>query len=157
MINTISQTISQQDLNDIKTAIQAIQTKLPFLLGLSEEERKSLLKINNSNKTFSEDVAKELPALIKDLPPRINLPELQKDLALFEQLDQLRSTLEDIVGRITDTQIVAGNEAYIASLDAYRSIANNAKSSVAGAQTAYDKLKTRFEKQGRRKPPPSQN
>jgi len=115
----------------------------------------SLLKINNSNKTFSEDVALELPALIKDLPPRINLAELQKDLALYAQLDQLRSSLGDILGRIIDSQIVAGNEAYISSLDAYRCVANNAKSGVAGAQTAYDKLKTRFEKQGKRKPPPN--
>jgi hypothetical protein len=144
--NKISAIISQQDLTDITNAINLISTKMPFLLGLDEDERKTLLKINNSNKTFSEDVVRVWPTVSNYLPAYLNKAELEKDLNLFNALDNVRILLESLTAKVTDTQIMAGNETYNVSLIAYRSIATAARSSQPGAQGAYDQLSPRFQK-----------
>jgi hypothetical protein len=152
--NKISAIISQQDLTDITNAINLINTKMPFLLGLDEDERKTLLKINNSNKTFSEDVVRVWPTVSAYLPAYLNKTELEKDLNLFNALDNVRILLESLTAKVTDTQIMAGNETYNVSLIAYRSIATAARSSQPGAQGAYDQLAPRFQKASKKAPQP---
>jgi hypothetical protein len=50
--------------------------------------------------------------------------------------------------KISDTQMLAGSEAYITSLAAYRMFEGAAKAGMAGADSVYDELKQHFAGQG---------
>ena len=146
--NRVSATMSQQDLTDVKSALDLISSKLPFLIGLNESERKHLPKINRDNKLFVEDalmVGKLNPTL---LPSFVDIVELQKDLDLYRQLSEIILPLSELFSSVRDTQMQAGSEAYSASLAIYRMTTMAAKAGVPGISAAYEKLSVRFENQG---------
>lgn len=45
----VNASISPQDIQEIKAALQTIQKKLPFLITLSLEERRKLLKMGDKS------------------------------------------------------------------------------------------------------------
>ena len=54
----------------------------------------------------------------------------------------------DAAERISDTQVLAGSEAYVSALAAYRNFEAAAYAGIPGADTVYDLLRTRFANQG---------
>ena len=138
----------------VKTAIQTIQTNMPFLLGLTMEERSSLPKINVANKAFTEDAINAMVNNPTLLPAYFNVAEMQKDMTLFAQLDELNILINQLAERVSDTQMLAGSEAYVSALAAYRNFEAAANAGVSGADTIYDLLKSRFANQGGTTPPP---
>ena len=147
--NKINQTIPAADLTAIATAIATIETKLPFLKSLTDEERISLSSLDVSNKVFSDEALEEIKNNGSILPTFISSANLQNDLQLFEQLAVLESTLSNLLVKISDTKRLAGHEAFAMALTAYNvyAMANNA--GISGAKQSYDRLKTRFAGQGR--------
>lgn len=146
--NRINARLTPEDLAAIKQAIQEINARMPFLLGLTLEERRKLAKINRSNKLFVEDaieVARENPNV---LPHYLTVEELEKDYELFEQLDDILLPLEQLFERVRDTQMLAGSEAYQTSLVLYKLTRVAADAGLPGMDTAYAKLRVRFDGQG---------
>lgn len=146
--NRVSANLQPDDFNAIKQAIQEIRNRMPFLLGLTLEERKKLAKINRSNKLFVSDaieVARENPEV---LPYYLTVHELEQDFTLFQQLSELLFPLEQLYERVRDTQMLAGSEAYQTSLVLYKLTRVAAEAGMPGMDTAHAKLKVRFEGQG---------
>lgn len=151
--NRINQTLTAADLHDISTAISTIQSKLPFLLALTEEERGALLGLDVSNKVFADEALEEITHNGSMMPPFINVTNLQNDLILFEQLSTLESTLSNLLLNISDTKRVAGHEAYAVALTAYNLYSMASGAGILGAKQSYDRLKVRFAGQGRTSQP----
>lgn len=146
--NRISASLNPDDFNAVKQAIQEIRNRMPFLLGVTLEERKKMLKINRANKLFVADaieVARENPEV---LPYYLTVAELEKDFTLFQQLNELLFPLEQLFERVRDTQMLAGSEAYQTSLVLYKLTRVAAEAGMPGMDTAHAKLKVRFEGQG---------
>lgn len=140
--------MTPEDFNAIKQAIQEINMRMPFLTGLTTEERRKLAKMNRTNKLFVADaieVARENPSM---LPYYLPVEELVKDYELFQQLNELLLPLEQLFERVRDTQILAGSEAYQTSLVLYKLMRVAAEAGMPGMDTAYAKLRVRFEGQG---------
>lgn len=152
--NRLSITMTAAQITAVKTAIQTIQTNMPFLLGLTMEERSSLPKINVANKAFTEDAINAMVNNPTLLPAYFNVAEMQKDMTLFAQLDELNILINQLAERVSDTQMLAGSEAYVSALAAYRNFEAAANAGVSGADTIYDLLKSRFANQGGTTPPP---
>jgi hypothetical protein len=146
--NRLSITATAAQITAVKTALQTIQTNLPFLLGLTMEERVTLPKINVANKAFTEDAINAMLNNPTMLPAYFNVAEMQKDITLYSQLDELLLLVNQLAERISDTQLLAGSEAYVSALAAYRNFEAAASAGVSGADTIYDALKTRFASQG---------
>jgi hypothetical protein len=53
----VSYVIPAADLTAVLTAIDTINSKLPFLINLTEEERKSLFKMGSKSVDFVQDAA----------------------------------------------------------------------------------------------------
>ena len=53
--NRIDIVMSNEQVQAVKNAFKTIQENMPFLLGLTVDERVALPKINVSNKAFTED------------------------------------------------------------------------------------------------------
>lgn len=149
--NWVSLNISEKDLQEIKNAIQVLQNKLnPHLVGLTTEERKELPKMGDKSVVFvtkSAEYANQNAALV---PQYVNMEELRKDIAAIEVLRQLQTPIEQLISRIDDTAMIAGSEAYRATLAFYNAIKGAAKAGVPNAQLIYDDLSQRFPGRGKK-------
>lgn len=146
--NRLDVSLNPQEQSQINAAITNIEAMMPFLTGLTTEERIAIPKINVANKAFTEDainIAVGNPSLF---PGYINPAEMQKDLTLFNQLDALATSMRRVLEKIEDTLMLAGSEAYISALAVYRNIGAAAKAGVPGADSLYDQLRARFAEQG---------
>lgn len=92
---------------NVKNALQTIATNMPFLVGLTTEERIALPKINISNKAFTEDAINAIANNLGILPSYISTAAIQTDYQLFTQLDELLGLMRQMTERIEDTQMLA--------------------------------------------------
>jgi hypothetical protein len=148
LANRVSATLSPEQISEVKTALQKIRETLPFLVGLTKDERKSMAKINTVNRSFTESAIAAITNNPDIFPNYLNVKEIRADLTLFDQLDEIVKLSNQINESLRDTQIIAGSEAYISALAGYKFVAAAAKGGVVGAKTVYDDLKKRFEGQG---------
>jgi hypothetical protein len=142
--NRIDIIMSNEQVEAVKNAFKTIQNNMPFLVGLSVDERISLPKINVSNKAFTEDAINAVVNNAELLPGYIKVEAMKNDLALFSQLDELAGLARQLVEKIEDTQMLAGSEAYVSALVAYKLFGAAAESGLMGSDAIYDSLKTRF-------------
>ncbi|HMN89755.1 MAG TPA: hypothetical protein PKE68_07015 [Saprospiraceae bacterium] len=146
--NRVNTRLTSDDVAAIKQAIQEISYRMPFLLGLTLEERRKLAKINRSNKLFVADaieVARENPSV---LPYYLTVNDLENDYVLFQQLNEILLPLEQLYEKVRDTQMMAGSEAYQTSLTLYKLTRVAAHAGLPGMDTAHARLKVRFDRQG---------
>lgn len=146
--NRLSAVITDSNMEDIRSAIHSIYAMLPFLTGLTIDERKSLPKINDSNKTFTEDAVTSANNNAQLIPSYFDPIEMERDLLLYEKLDELWLILSQLVQKIDDTRMLAGSEAYTSALVFYKLTESAVKAAVPGAQSVYAMLKQRFADQG---------
>lgn len=143
----INVTMTAAQVTAVKTALQTIQTNMPFLTGLTTEERQNIPKINVSNKVFVEDAINAGINNASMIPSYITIPPMQTDLQLFNQLDELLVLSRQLTEKLEDTQMLAGSEAFISGLTLYRLFEAAAEAGIPGADSVYNGLKERFTNQ----------
>jgi len=141
VVTPAQQGTAQQHFTDLRTAF-------PFLIGLTAAEKKSNVGINVSNKQWVEDCIVEMEQDSSLLPGFITTQQVTNDLQLFEQLEFVKVEAADFLARISDTQFLAGSEAYAVCLIYYRILEAAAKAGLPGADDRYNRLKERFKDQG---------
>ncbi|WP_271784605.1 hypothetical protein [Aquimarina algiphila] len=146
--NRLSVTVDPQVIIEVKSKIDEISTLLPFLTGLTKDERRNLPKINRSNKVFVEDTLDSMRQNGDILPNFIKLGEVEKDYSLYNDLKVLALELAELSEKVNDTRILAGSEAYSTSLLAYKMFGVAANSGVPGAEALHSRLKERFSSNG---------
>ncbi len=142
MENRIDITLTTTDVEEILAAIETIRTKLPFLVALTVEESRSLARLGDKSRAFVSkaiDLAEKHPEI---LPGTFELDELQTDMALFETLYPITSSLGQLHNLLQDTTALAGSEAYTAA----RLVYNYAKLSNLGGELdpLIDDMKKRY-------------
>ncbi|MBW4476765.1 MAG: hypothetical protein KME54_07800 [Tolypothrix brevis GSE-NOS-MK-07-07A] len=147
----ISASLSQKDREAVMEAIATIKEKLPFLIDLTADERKSLPKLGDKSRGF---VIKALQVATQNpdfLPRSFDVNEMRLDVELFEALYPVLLSLTQLQQLVDDTLIATGSEAYIAALAVY----NYAKASgdVSGLDTVIDDLGRRFTRKSRKAQP----
>ena len=146
--NRVNNILDDATLQNQQDILAKFKDTMPFLIGLTMEERQALPSVDVSNKAFIEDafnLAKNNEELI---PKYIDIDGLGKDVKLFNQLDDLSLKLQKLIELVEDTKLLAGSEAYSTSLILYRLFESASKAGVGGADTAYDQLSKRFAGQG---------
>ena len=125
----ISATLAQTERDAVLQAISTIKEKLPFLVNLSSDDRKTLPKMGDKSRAFVSralEVAAQNPEF---LPQSFNLDEMRKHVQLFEALYPVLLSLTQLQELVNDTSLAVGSEAYAAALQVY----NYAKASGQGA------------------------
>ncbi|NEQ29338.1 MAG: hypothetical protein F6K28_62535, partial [Microcoleus sp. SIO2G3] len=100
-------------------SLKVIREQLPFLVGLSTQERRQLSKMGRKAQTFA---VRSLDMAVQhnDVMPRhLNIEEARRDIALFEALNPILQAVSQLRELIEDTQMLAGSEAYAAARLAY--------------------------------------
>ena len=147
--NRLNTVLAAADIAAINTAITAITAKLPAG-SLDDDQRHVLKSIDVNNKVFVEDTLIELGISGAGIIPAfINQAFIQNDLTLFEQLDGVEASLLNLLQKIADLKRICGHESYSAALTVYKIYEAANLAGIPGAKQAYDKLKARFDAQGR--------
>ena len=127
-MSPISATLTQVDRDAVMNAVATIKEKLPFLIDLNADERKTLPKMGDKSRAF---VSKALEVATQNpdfLPRSFTLEKMRKDVQLFEAMYPIVVALTQLQELVDDTCLAAGSEAYAAALKVY----NYAKASGQG-------------------------
>jgi hypothetical protein len=156
--NRISASLSQADQQTILSAINTIRQKLPFLIDLTPEERRTLPRMGDRSRGF---VAQALEVATQNtdiLPRSFDVDEMRKDVDLLAALSPVLTALAQLNELVDDTFMEVGSEAYTSALFVYQFARAAGKG--AALDSALDALGERFARKSRRAPtgntPPTQ-
>ncbi len=144
-VNRLSAVISDADLQRITANLADAQQTMPFLVGLTERERRRLPKIRRDNRLFVEEAVQALDENQTWLPGYVNPLEIRKDFQLYNRLKQVELILGQLYEWVVHTRILAGSESYQGCLLFYRMAKQAAQSGVPGAQHVVTMLRERFQ------------
>ena len=136
--------------NDVKKAQDALKTLTdilnPYLVALTSEQRKTLPKMGDGTEPFVAKVMDYTDSSPQFTPPYVDKNEMQKDWAAVNDLLPLFRGISQLDSNLNDTVMLAGSEAYVASLSYYNSVKQAAKVNVPDAKVIYEDLRQRFER-----------
>jgi hypothetical protein len=115
----ISATLTDTDLQQIKDALAIVQDKLPFLITLTAEERRRLVKMGDKSLAFVSNSLTAARANRDILPASFDLDEFSRDYHLVASLTELMFSLRQLSEQVDDTLIAVGSEAMSSSLNVY--------------------------------------
>lgn len=120
--NFISSRISEQDLNEITSAIGFINEKLPDLITLSDLEPSTMYKTKTDFVEFVRQNLKTAEKHPEFVPRDVDVNEIKKDVELIGSINQILNPLKDLVKKLEESKIIACNEAYLPSIAIYNAI-----------------------------------
>lgn len=147
--NLISADLSDADAAAVMTALQTLDAKLPMLLGLTPQERQELQKMGDTRRAFVQktlEVARQHPQIF---PATFDLPEFERDMALFLKLLPLFLAFQTRFEKLGDTVLALGSDLYAEALDAYAYIRQ------AGRSAGLDELRAQLKSSRQRAPRPA--
>jgi hypothetical protein len=140
--NRVSAAISEADQQAVLAAIETIRQKLPFLIDLSPEQRRSLPKMGDKSRAF---VGKALAIAQHNsnfLPRSFSVEEMERDVKLTESLQPILVSLTRLFEQLDDTFMEVGSEAYAAALVVYQYGRNSSDGEL--LETLLDDMGQRF-------------
>ncbi|MGD8778056.1 MAG: hypothetical protein PVH88_03750 [Ignavibacteria bacterium] len=145
--NKVNIEVTEEDITEIKSAIDVLTTKLqPYLISLSTEERKELPKMSDKTLPFVQKVMDYLDTNPEFASPYMDKDAFKIDMKSVEDLTAIFNPLNQILANLDDTIMLAGSEAYVAALSYYNSVKLASKMDIPNSKTIYEDLKTRFKK-----------
>jgi hypothetical protein len=144
----ISATLTKEDREAVIAAVATIKQKLPFLMDLTAEERKSLPKMGDKSRAF---VSKALEIATQNpdfLPRSFDLEEMNRDVELLESLYPVLLALTQLQELVDDTVMAVGSDAYAAALVVYNFAKASGKGS--GLDAVADEMGKRFARKSRK-------
>ncbi|AFY75371.1 hypothetical protein Syn7502_03532 [Synechococcus sp. PCC 7502] len=120
MENRVSANLSQADKDAVMAALATIKAKLPFLIDIPAEERKTMLKMGDKSRTFVQKTMELVNQNDGFLPRAFEVEEMRKDVQLLNDLYPMLQAVNQLQELIDDTVMVVGSEAYAAALVVYR-------------------------------------
>ena len=149
--NKINIIFTPVQLAAIDAAINSILANLPVQYNLTKDERTELPNISDERYPYAqrgiEIHGPNNPILVSGFAG--TQAAATTDFTFYNQSEDIIQRLMQVVEIVTDTQHVAGSEAYEWLRELYRSSKAAAENQVPGADTVVDDLKTLFEDQGR--------
>jgi hypothetical protein len=146
----INTTFTPAQLAAIDAAIAEILANLPAQFNLNKDERTALPNISDERYPYAKRGIQihgpNNPNLVSGFAG--TQAEATNDLTFFDQSETVIQRLRQVIEIVTDTQQVAGSEAYAWLRELYRMAQGAAANQVPGSDAVVDDLKTLFEGQG---------
>jgi hypothetical protein len=117
--NRISAVLASTAVTNILNAIATIRTNLPFLLNLTEEERRDLVKAGQKSQAvvgLGVIFAQQHP---EALPANFNVIEFAKDNDLLTPLQTVAAAVSQLDEDVQDTLLALTNDLMLEFLDLY--------------------------------------
>jgi hypothetical protein len=148
--NRVSAEISELMMQALATFFKGIDDTLPFLIVLSKEEKQALAKMGDASESFVRKACDLALLDDKFLPRSFDALEFKKDIKLYNDLSIVEGRVLQLLEKIKDTKIRAGNEAYLQALEVYRQAKLHRKTEAVEILTA--SMKKRFQQKPKDKP-----
>jgi hypothetical protein len=146
----ISATVSDQAMTEIKSAIAAIHTHLPFLINLTPDERRKRFKMGDKSLAFVRNSVTATQNNPDIVPGNFNIAEFNRDYQLTVALSEVLGRLEQLTETVDDTLMAVGSESMASSLLVY-DYAKAAARHSPGLKSVADQLGERFKALGCRR------
>ncbi len=143
--------LQPKDLDTIKTSLKAVQTKMPFLIHLSVQERRRFLKMGDKSLAFVTNSLSAAQSNPEILPSSFDVASLSRDYQLSRDLLEVQTLLRQLNEQVDDTLLAVGSEAMTNSLSIYDYVKAAAKREP-GLKGLAEQLGERFKKIRRRSP-----
>ena len=150
--NRISAELNDQDIADLRALVVTARSKLPFMIGLTAQERKELAKLGDKSIGFDEKIQAYMVTNPEFIPGFVDPAEVRKDRLLRTRFMSFFPDFMTLAEHMEDTMTILGNEILMADLAYYQSVREASRRGVPGARQIYDDLRARFPGTGR---PPS--
>lgn len=148
---TISATLSNDKLKDIKASIATIQASMPFLVNLTMDERRKRFKMGDKSLAFVSNslaVTQNNPEVV---PASFDVGEFTRDYQLTVALAEVLGLLEQLTEQVDDTLMAVASESMTSSLLLYDYVKTAAKHKP-GLKSVADQLGERFKAMGNGRP-----
>jgi hypothetical protein len=154
--NILDAVIPAEQLVTVDTAITSLETTLTILVGLTAEERRSLLGMGPQSESFAEQALLAGKQYVGLMPPDLDIQGIERDKALREALLPRFERLRTLTNKMEHTIQLAGTEYYAGGLAIYRAL--KAFGRAAGLDNLIAELGRRFAraKAEPAQPPPQQ-
>ncbi len=140
----ISLEITPETLAQIQGHLQAIETLLPGLVALTDDERHSLVRLGDKNLAHVQRAYAHAGQTPKFLPPWVEMNEWQKDINTVHHGEDILRPIYQLTQKIEDSIRLAGDEAFAAARAYYQNVKVANKDGVTDAKPIFDDLATRF-------------
>jgi len=148
--NKINQTFTPTQQNNINDAIDVILANLPVKFNLTVDERGKLQNISDERYPYAkrgiEIHGPNNPAMVSGYAG--TQAEATNDMVFYDQSEVVIQKLLKVIEIVTDTQHVAGSEAYEWLRELYAAAQRAAVGQVPGADSVVTDLAPLFEGQG---------
>ncbi|MCU7916447.1 MAG: hypothetical protein KZQ65_11290 [Candidatus Thiodiazotropha sp. (ex Gloverina cf. vestifex)] len=145
--NLISAEFSAEEQQATLAAIQQIQS-LPFLIGLSNTDKRKLNKMGAKSRAFVDhalDIARQNPNM---MPGSFELDEFERDANLFNGLTPINIAPSQLIELVEGTLMAVGSDAYNSALEVYAFA--KMTEDVTGLEDLRSTLGSRFRSSGNR-------
>ncbi len=139
--NRVSASLTPEDIAAVMAAIETVKQRLPFLIDLSKEERRTMLKMGDDSRGFVFKMMELIQQNPDFLPRSFDIEEMRKDVELLKVLYPVLVAVSQLHELLQDTLMEVGSEAYAAALVGYR-YAKDAN--LDGADDLLDDISRRF-------------
>jgi hypothetical protein len=124
--NLVSATLSPEDATEVHRMLDAVRTRLPFLITLKPGQVRGIAKSANRFRPFVDKahaVARSQPDI---LPKVFDAQEYHQDWSLVQELTPILAKVEQLAQTLRDTLLAANSDAHVQSLEVYAAVKQNA-------------------------------
>jgi len=140
MNNKVDVQLSDEEKNEILQLLIALKSKMPFLIKLTNDDRKSMLFMDDGRKPFA-DKSFDYANRNADVNPGAEMVAAGgRDLDLFSFLSTVESELGQMHEMVHDTRQEAGSEAFEVARFIYMKAKMALEMKVPGMKTIVDDL-----------------
>lgn len=144
--NHVTATLTAEQKQAVFASLDTIEQNLPFLSGLSSEERISLPKMGAKSLAFVEQSVRSAEAHPTALPASFDIPEFRRDLELWQSVQPIAERIARLNELMNDTVLALGSDLYTGSLATYGYL------KAAGNTGGLDELKGQLSRRFARRP-----
>ena len=147
------QAVPPSVMDQVSQKLSEVQQLLaPYVVSLSDEERKTLAKTSDKTISFvtkSNDYSKSNPEFV---PNFMEVDQFNVSLGNYIALQPVMKFADQICSSLNDTALMSGSEAFTSSLQYYNFVKQADRNSVKNAKEIYADLSVRFTGRKTKKP-----
>jgi hypothetical protein len=144
--NLIEAYLTTENENSAVQNLNAATALLPFLQGLTADERQALPKMGKGAVDFVERTLMYAQDQTSANPQYLELQSLIRDYTLYRQVGRIIGILEPMMGKLRDSKMLLGAQSYQTSRLYYRYLKTSSESGVPGTDAIYRDLAQWFKK-----------
>ncbi len=141
--NLVDADLPQEDLDTVLTALDTAQSKLTFLISLTDEQKSRLFKPGEAYSPFIDIASEVVNAHPEIMSGTFNTAGFKKDVTVKNGLEAVLKKINILKKGVEDTLTAVSSDSLISSLEVYDEAKSHEKK-IPGLSVFIDKMKAFF-------------